>query len=75
MAPMSVAEARTVPIPPMVWGQADPRAYLAEWAGRIAAEDRTSAGQSVGDVHQYRVHKVFKTLNTIRHPRHWGLKV
>ena len=72
VAPMSVAEARTVPIPPMVWGpdHRTPAAFLAEWARRIAAQDPAFATRSGGDVYPYIVQRVINTLNTIKTTTH-----
>jgi hypothetical protein len=48
--------------------------FMAEWARRIAAQDRAFATQTGGDVHEYLVQKLFYTLTTIRGPRQWGWK-
>ena len=64
-------------IPPMDWGP-DPRTptmFMAEWARRIAAQDRAFAAQTGGDgPHEYLVQKLFYTLKTVRGPRQWGWK-
>ena len=61
----------------MDWGP-DPRTptmFMAEWARRIAAQDRAFAAQTSGDgPHEYLVQKLFYTLNRIQRPRQWGYK-
>ena len=50
-----------------------PTMSMAEWARRIAAQDRAFAAQTSGDgPHEYLVQMLFYTVNRIQHPRQWG---
>ena len=76
LAPMPVADARAVSIPPMAWGSAGfprcPVAFMNHWAREINAQDPSGFGQYGPDPHEYLVAKLFRTLSTIKKPNPHG---
>ena len=72
LAPMPVADARAVSIPPMAWGSANPVSFLNHWARRIAVQDPLGFTQCGQDPHVYLVTKLFQTLSIIKRPGFYG---
>ena len=71
LAPMPVADARAVSIPPMAWGSANPVSFLNHWARRIAVQENNSSLLNQ-DPHVYHVTNLFQTLSIIKRPGFYG---
>jgi len=72
LAPLPAADARASAIPTMIWGDAIPGEFLADWARRIAQNDPSWIGRFGEDPHVYLVTTFFQTLSTIRRPGLYG---
>ena len=70
LAPVLVANARAVSIPPMAWGRAGfprcPVAFMKLWERQINAQDPSGFKQYGPDPHEYLVAKLFRTLTIIK---------
>jgi len=72
LAPVPVANARAVSIPPMAWGRAGfprcPVAFMKLWQRQIDEQDPSGFKQYGPDPHEYLVAKLFRTLSIIKKP-------